>query len=54
MSINDKNYTNKKQVSCSGREAPFDHPTIYLEIDKNLGYILCPYCSKEFILKSEK
>ena len=37
-------------VSCAGKEPPFDHPKIYLEIDKDIGTIMCPYCSKEFVL----
>lgn len=37
-------------VSCSGKEAPFDHPKIYLEIDPKAGWIVCPYCSKKFTL----
>ncbi|MFK7973808.1 MAG: zinc-finger domain-containing protein [Rickettsiaceae bacterium] len=37
-------------VHCSGKEFPYDHPKIYLEIDKALDNIICPYCSKEFKL----
>lgn len=44
-------YTNKTHVSCSGKEVPYDHPTIYLEIDTESGKIECPYCSNVFVLK---
>lgn len=37
-------------VSCSGKESPFDHPRIYLQIDPSKGSVICPYCSKKFIL----
>lgn len=37
-------------VSCAGKESPFDHPKIYLEIDQAIGSIVCPYCSKKFVL----
>jgi uncharacterized Zn-finger protein len=40
-------------VSCFGKKLPFDyfdHPKIYLQIDPNKQYIICPYCSKKFIL----
>ncbi|WP_425363303.1 zinc-finger domain-containing protein [Candidatus Tisiphia endosymbiont of Hybos culiciformis] len=40
-------------VSCSGKESPYDHPRIYLEIDSTKGYIMCPYCSKKFVLSNE-
>lgn len=38
-------------VSCKGKEAPYDHPLIYLEIDPKIGHIECPYCSCKFELK---
>lgn len=37
-------------VSCSGKDTPLDHPTVYLEIDSKNGFIVCPYCSKKFVL----
>jgi len=46
-------HTNKMQVSCSGKEVPYDHPTVYLEIDAGTGKIQCPYCSKTYVLNSK-
>ena len=43
--------TNSTSVSCQGKEAPYDHPKVYLEIDPELGKIDCPYCGKIFELK---
>ncbi|WP_341763915.1 zinc-finger domain-containing protein [Candidatus Tisiphia endosymbiont of Beris chalybata] len=45
--------TNSPSVLCLGKEPPFDHPTIYLAIDPNIGSIRCPYCSKNFVLNSK-
>jgi uncharacterized Zn-finger protein len=42
--------TDSKSVSCKGKEAPYDHPHIYLEIDPKIGYMDCPYCGKRFQL----
>lgn len=42
--------TDSSQISCSGKEAPYDHPKIYLEINKAIGEINCPYCNKKFQL----
>ena len=43
--------TESNSVSCQGREAPYDHPLVYLEIKGEVGKIDCPYCGKEFVLK---
>lgn len=40
-------------VSCFGKEIPFDHPKVYLEIDPQEGFIICPYCSKKFGLEEK-
>ena len=43
-------YTNLKKLSCNGLDGPSGHPKVYLDMgDKN--QIICPYCSKLFILK---
>lgn len=41
--------TKSLSVSCMGKETPYDHPRVYLEIIPHIGKIQCPYCSKEFI-----
>ncbi|MDP4708931.1 MAG: zinc-finger domain-containing protein [Rickettsiaceae bacterium] len=45
--------TKSNSVSCKGKEAPYDHPKIYLEIDTKVGRIDCPYCSKIFVLDKQ-
>jgi uncharacterized Zn-finger protein len=42
--------TNTKSVVCSGRQVPYDHPTVYLEINITTNSVACPYCSKKFEL----
>ena len=43
-------YTNSKKLSCNGLDGPLGHTKVYLDMgDKN--QIICPYCSKLFILK---
>jgi uncharacterized Zn-finger protein len=42
--------TKVTSVSCKGKETPYDHPKIYLEIDPKLKQIDCPYCGKQFEL----
>lgn len=37
-------------VSCTGKEALYDHPKIYLEIPPENGEIFCPYCNRKFKL----
>lgn len=44
-------YTEDYSVSCQGREYPYDHPLVYLEIKKDKNKIDCPYCGKEFVVK---
>lgn len=45
--------TNTKSVFCAGKEIPFDHPKVYLEIDIKEGSISCPYCNKKFVYNDE-
>lgn len=46
--------THVASVSCNGKEAPFDHPLIYLKIDGLSKSIACPYCSKKFVFLPRK
>jgi uncharacterized Zn-finger protein len=42
---------NTTSVCCNGREAPYDHPKVYLKIDPKYQHVLCPYCGKQFVLE---
>jgi uncharacterized Zn-finger protein len=50
MKSSDIEKTKSSSVVCMGREYPYDHPKVYLEIDESEGEILCPYCSRKFVL----
>ena len=47
----DKVVSKTKHVSCQGGNPPYDHPLIYLTINKESG-VLCPYCGRKFVLVS--
>jgi uncharacterized Zn-finger protein len=38
-------------VKCDGGGEPLGHPAVYLNLGKE-GEIICPYCSKCFLLVS--
>ena len=46
----DIEYVNTKKLSCAGVEGPLGHPKVYLDMGDN-NQIVCPYCSKLFILR---
>ena len=49
MNNKDITYVKKRHIKCEGQGNDLGHPLVYLEIkDKQ---IICPYCSKNFILK---
>lgn len=37
------------KVKCCGGKYPFDHPHIYLTLEKH-GEALCPYCGTKYLL----
>lgn len=51
--IKDVVYTKDCSVQCGGENSD-RHPLVYLEIKKDLGKVICPYCSKEFVLQESK
>ena len=40
---------NALEVSCDG--GALGHPRVYLHIDPDKGEIVCPYCSRQYVLK---
>ena len=48
--IKDIEYVNSKKLICSGVEGPLGHTKVYLDMGDN-NQIVCPYCSKLFILR---
>ncbi len=43
-----------QDVSCDGSGGALGHPRVYLHIDPQVGRIVCPYCSKTYVLKAGK
>lgn len=39
-----------KEVMCDGGGGALGHPKVYLQIDQDSGMVVCPYCSKTYIL----
>lgn len=39
-------------VNCDGGGGPLGHPKVFLHIDES-GEIVCPYCSRRFVLSGD-
>jgi uncharacterized Zn-finger protein len=40
-------------VACDGGGGALGHPKVYLHIDQDKGSIVCPYCSRTYVLRLE-
>lgn len=40
------------EVACDGGGGPLGHPKVYLRIDPEKRDILCPYCSRLYVLRA--
>ena len=40
------------EVTCDGGGGALGHPRVFLHIDQDKGEITCPYCSRQYVLKS--
>lgn len=49
--MNDIIETNTAEVMCDGNGDTVGHPRVYLNMGENTE-IVCPYCSRKFVLKS--
>lgn len=43
--------THHHEVACDGGGGALGHPRVFLHIDDAKGQIVCPYCSKTYVLK---
>ena len=43
----------KPQVCCDGGMGALGHPLVYLKIGDS-GDVVCPYCSRKFVLVAEE
>ena len=45
--------TNSLEIHCDGADgagASLGHPRVFLHIDPDKGAIVCPYCSRQYVL----
>ena len=45
-------YVESATVGCDGGGGPLGHPKVYLKIGDE-GEIVCPYCSRRYILTTD-
>ena len=50
MSVTQEVKVKEVRISCDGGKGSLGHPKVYLDVGKN-GYVVCPYCSKKFVLE---
>lgn len=41
----------ERDVACDGGKGPLGHPRVYLHLDEHEDRIVCPYCSRLYLLK---
>ncbi len=42
---------NSLRVMCDGGSSTLGHPRVFLTIKKEIREVVCPYCSRRYILK---
>jgi uncharacterized Zn-finger protein len=40
-----------KEVSCDGGKGSLGHPKVYLTFAPGKDNVVCPYCSRKYVLK---
>lgn len=53
MTQTEKVTVNTGTVSCDGGNPPLGHPNVYLTFKADEREVVCPYCSKHFILSGD-
>ncbi|WPZ35315.1 zinc-finger domain-containing protein [Thalassobaculum sp. OXR-137] len=41
------------RVACDGGDGPLGHPRVFLEIPEDEHKVVCPYCSKTYVMVAE-
>lgn len=41
----------KEHVACDGGGELLGHPKVYLHVKQEEGSVVCPYCSRMFVMK---
>jgi uncharacterized Zn-finger protein len=43
--------TKNKEISCDGGKGSLGHPKVFLTFKPSSNEIVCPYCSRKYILE---
>jgi uncharacterized Zn-finger protein len=46
-------YVDSRKVSCDGGSGAAGHPNVYLNIQHGEDRVVCPYCSRTFVLQGD-
>ena len=46
--------TTHTEVACDGGGGALGHPRVYLHMDESVGKIICPYCSRTYVMRQAK
>jgi len=41
------------EVACDGGSPALGHPKVYLHVNKTSRDVVCPYCSRRFVLAAD-
>jgi uncharacterized Zn-finger protein len=44
-------YVQQKRIACDGGGGALGHPRVYLTIYEETHQVICPYCSRTYILE---
>lgn len=45
-------YVKQKRIACDGGGGALGHPRVYLTIEEISGEVICPYCSRQYVLEA--
>ncbi|MGR3502008.1 zinc-finger domain-containing protein [Pseudaestuariivita sp.] len=40
---------NSYRVACDGGEGALGHPRVWLQIPRDVGWVVCPYCDARYV-----
>lgn len=41
------------EVVCDGGQGALGHPRVYLHIEREEGFVICPYCSRTYLYQGD-